>query len=112
MRPLSAEGSDFIARGNVIDLANGRHHRCDVPPLWSWRFTDTVVQPLISRIGANPESDCGFLRIPLGDNLFIDPEHGADRLHLPDRRAVIYFVIIVPSTKLQSDNRNWKENRA
>ena len=92
---------DFIARGNVIDLATAVIIGAAFTAVVT-AFTDNVVQPLISRIGANPESDHGFLRIPLGDNLFIDLNTVLTAfINFLIVAAVIYFIIIVPYKKLK-----------
>ena len=65
-------------------------------------FTDNVVQPLINRIGASPDRDYGILRIPLGDNIFIDLNAVLSAfINFLIVAAVIYFVIIVPYKKLK-----------
>jgi len=92
---------EFIARGNVIDLATavivGAAFTAVVTP-----FTDHVVQPLVSRIGATPNSDYGFLRIPLGDNIAIDFNAVISALiNFVIVAAVIYFIIVIPYKKLK-----------
>ena len=62
---------EFIARGNVIDLATAVIVGAAFTGLVT-AFTDHIVQPLVSRIGATPNSDYGFLRIPLGNDVAID----------------------------------------
>jgi len=65
-------------------------------------FTDHVVQPLVSRIGATPNSDYGFLRIPLGDNIAIDFNAVISALiNFVIVAAVIYFIIVIPYKKLK-----------
>ncbi len=92
---------DFIARGNVIDLATAVIIGAAFTAVVT-AFTDNVVQPLISRIGASPDSDHGFLRIPLGDNLFIDLNAVLSAfINFLIVAAVIYFIIIVPYKKLK-----------
>jgi len=92
---------DFIARGNVIDLATAVVIGAAFTALVS-AFTDNVVQPLISRIGATPDSDYGFLRIPLGDNIAIDLNAVVSAMiNFLIVAAVVYFVIVVPYKKLK-----------
>ena len=65
-------------------------------------FTDNVVQPLISRIGATPDSDYGFLRIPLGNDIAIDFNAVISAaINFLIVAAVVYFVIVVPYKKLK-----------
>ncbi len=65
-------------------------------------FTDNVVQPMVSRIGATPDSDYGFLRIPLGNNIAIDFNAVISAtINFLIVAAVVYFVIVVPYKKLK-----------
>jgi len=92
---------EFIARGNVIDLATAVIVGAAFTAVVT-AFTDHVVQPLISRIGATPDSDYGALRIPLGDDIFIDFNAVLSSLiNFIIVAAVLYFVIIVPYKKLK-----------
>lgn len=92
---------EFIARGNVIDLATAVIIGAAFTAVVT-AFTDNVIQPLISRIGVNPDSDHGFLKIPLGDDIFIDLNAVLSAfIYFLIVAAVIYFVIIVPFKKLK-----------
>ncbi|MFY1621546.1 large-conductance mechanosensitive channel protein MscL [Micromonospora sp. WMMD736] len=92
---------DFIARGNVIDLATAVIVGAAFTALVT-SFTDSVVQPLISRIGATPDSEYGFLRIPLGDEIYIDFNAVVSAaINFLIVAAVVYFVIVVPYKKLK-----------
>ena len=92
---------EFIARGNVIDLATAVIVGAAFTAVVT-AFTDHVVQPLVSRIGATPNSDYGFLRIPLGDNIAIDFNAVISALiNFVIVAAVIYFIIVIPYKKLK-----------
>lgn len=92
---------EFIARGNVIDLATAVIVGAAFTAVVT-AFTDHVVQPLISRIGATPDSDYGILRIPLGNDIFIDFNAVlAAGINFLIVAAVIYFVIVVPFKKIK-----------
>ena len=92
---------EFIARGNVIDLAIAVIIGAAFTGLVT-AFTDNVVQPLVSRIGATPESEYGFLRIPLGDDIAIDLNAVLSAaINFLIMAAVVYFVIVVPYRKLK-----------
>ncbi|WP_102143957.1 large-conductance mechanosensitive channel protein MscL [Mycobacterium hubeiense] len=92
---------EFIARGNVIDLATAVIIGAAFTALVT-AFTDHVVQPLISRIGATPESEYGFLRIPLGDNIYVDFNAVVSAaINFLIVAAVIYFVIVLPYKKFK-----------
>jgi large conductance mechanosensitive channel len=101
---------EFIARGNVIDLATAVIVGAAFTAVVT-AFTGQVVQPLISRIGATPDADYGVLRIPLGDDIFIDFNAVLSALiNFLIVAAVIYFVIIVPYKKLKElDSKVEKE---
>src|SRR5262249_34185873 len=93
---------EFIARGNVIDLATAVIIGAAFTAVVT-AFTDNVVQPLISRIGATPTSDHGFLKIPLGDNIFVDLNAVVTALiNFLIVSAVVYFVIVVPYKRLKA----------
>ncbi len=101
---------EFIARGNVIDLATAVIIGAAFTAVVT-AFTDHVVQPLISRIGATPDSDYGVLRIPLGNDIFIDLNAVLSSfINFLIVAAVIYFVIVVPYKKLKEmDSKVQKE---
>ena len=92
---------DFIARGNVIDLATAVIIGAAFTGLIT-AFTDNVVQPLVSRIGATPDSDYGFLRIPLGNDIAIDFNAVISAaINFVIIAAVVYFIIVLPYKKLK-----------
>ncbi|MBS1691090.1 MAG: large-conductance mechanosensitive channel protein MscL [Actinobacteria bacterium] len=101
---------EFIARGNVIDLATAVIIGAAFTGLVT-AFTDNVVQPLISRIGATPDSDYGFLRIPLGDNIYVDLNAVVTAaINFLIIAAVVYFVIVVPYKKLKELDKKVEES--
>jgi large conductance mechanosensitive channel len=101
---------EFIARGNVIDLATAVIIGAAFTGLVT-AFTDNVVQPLISRIGATPDSDYGFLRIPLGDEVYIDLNAVVTAsINFLIIAAVVYFVIVVPYKKLKELDKKVEES--
>ena len=92
---------EFIARGNVIDLATAVIIGAAFTGLVT-AFTTNVVTPLVSRIGATPDSDYGFLRIPLGNDIAIDLNAVVSAaINFLIIAAVVYFVIVVPYKKLK-----------
>jgi large conductance mechanosensitive channel len=100
---------EFIARGNVIDLATAVIVGAAFTAVVT-AFTEHVVQPLISRIGATPNSDYGFLRIPLGDNIAIDFNAVISALiNFLIVAAVIYFIIVIPYKKLKERDTKVEE---
>lgn len=92
---------EFITRGNIIDLATAVIIGTAFTALVT-AITNSVVQPLISRIGASPESEHGFLKIPLGDDIYIDLNTVVTAaINFLIIAAVVYFVIVLPYTKLK-----------
>jgi large conductance mechanosensitive channel len=92
---------EFIARGNVIDLATAVVIGTAFTGLVT-AFTENVVQPLIDRIGATPDQEYGFLKIPLGGDTFIDLNAVLTAgLNFLIVAAVVYFIIVVPFKKLK-----------
>ncbi|NVN52189.1 large-conductance mechanosensitive channel protein MscL [Mycolicibacterium hippocampi] len=92
---------DFISRGNVIDLAVAVVIGAAFTGLVT-AFTQSVIQPLIDRIGAGPDAEYGILRIPLGGDQFVDLNAVLSAgINFLIVAAVIYFVIVVPFKKLK-----------
>jgi large conductance mechanosensitive channel len=100
---------EFIARGNVIDLATAVVIGAAFTGLVT-SFTEHVVQPLIDRIGAAPDQEYGFLKIPLGGETFIDLNAVLTAaLNFLIVAAVVYFVIVVPFKKLKERDKKVAE---
>jgi len=92
---------DFIARGNVIDLATAVVIAAAFTGLVT-SFTDNVVQPLVDRVGAGGDREYGILKIPLGGDQFIDLNAVlSSAINFVIVAAVVYFVIIVPYKKIK-----------
>jgi hypothetical protein len=62
---------EFLARGNIVDLSVAVVIGTAFTALVT-KFTDSIIQPLINRIGAGGESDYGILRISIGGGQTID----------------------------------------
>jgi len=96
---------EFIARGNVIDLATAVVIGAAFTGLVT-AFTDSVVKPLVSRIGASPNSEYGFLKVPLGNDVYIDfNDVVSAALNFLIVAAVVYFVIVVPYRRLKREDK-------
>jgi large conductance mechanosensitive channel len=92
---------EFIARGNIIDLSVAVVIGTAFTGLVT-AFTQKVVQPLIDRIGASPDKEYGFLRIPLGGDQFVDLNAVLTAaINFVIVAAVVYFVIVLPYKKLR-----------
>jgi large conductance mechanosensitive channel len=96
---------DFISRGNVIDLAVAVVIGAAFTGLVT-AFTQSVIQPLIDRIGAGPDAEYGILRIPLGGDQFVDLNAVLSAgINFIIVAAVIYFVIVVPFKKIKERDK-------
>ena len=96
---------DFISRGNVIDLSVAVVIGTAFTALVT-AFTNNVVQPLIDRIGAAPDQEYGFLKIPLGGDTYIDFNAVLTAgLNFLIVAAVVYFIIVAPFKKLKERDK-------
>jgi len=59
---------EFLARGNIVDLAVAVVIGTAFTALVT-KFTDSVILPLINRIGAGGNSEYGILKIGIGGGL-------------------------------------------
>ncbi len=101
---------EFIARGNVIDLAVAVVIGAAFTAVVT-SFTTNVIEPLISRIGAGPDSDYGILRISLGGDQYIDLNAVLTSLiNFLLVAAVVYFLIVVPFKKLKERDTKVEED--
>ncbi|MCV7191906.1 large-conductance mechanosensitive channel protein MscL [Mycolicibacterium brumae] len=95
---------EFIARGNVIDLAVAVVVGAAFTQVVT-AFTEQVLEPLINRIGAGPDADYGVLRIALGGDQYIDLNVVLTAIiNFLLVAAVIYFLIVVPFKKLKKED--------
>lgn len=96
---------DFLARGNVVDLAVAVVIGAAFTGLVT-KFTDSIIQPLIDRIGAGKDASYGILKIDIGGGQTIDLNvllSAAINFLLV--AAVVYFLVVVPYNKLRSKEK-------
>ena len=92
---------EFLSRGNIVDLSVAVVIGTAFTALVT-KFTDSIIQPLINRIGAGGDSDYGILRINIGDGQTIDLNillSAAINFILV--AAVVYFLVVVPYNRLR-----------
>lgn len=92
---------DFIAKGNIVDLAVAVVIGTAFTGLVT-KFTDSIIQPLINRIGAGKDASYGILRIGIGGGQTIDLNvllSAAINFFLI--AAVVYFFVMLPYTKIR-----------
>lgn len=93
---------EFLARGNIVDLSVavviGAAFTAVVKS-----FTDGVVNPLVSSIGAGPDTKYGILeqKIPGTDQIIKLNDVLSASVNFVLVAAVVYFLIVLPYNKLR-----------
>ncbi|HZA09151.1 large-conductance mechanosensitive channel protein MscL [Mycobacterium sp.] len=92
---------DFLARGNIVDLSVAVVIGTAFTGLVT-RFTDSIIQPLINRVGAGGESHYGILRFGIGGGQTIDLNILLSAIiNFVLVAAVVYFVVVLPYNRLR-----------
>jgi large conductance mechanosensitive channel len=92
---------DFIARGNIVDLSVAVVIGTAFTGLVT-KFTDSIIQPLINRVGGGTDADYGFLRISIGGGQSIDLNVLLSAIiNFVLVAAVVYFLVVLPYKKLR-----------
>jgi large conductance mechanosensitive channel len=95
---------EFLARGNIVDLAVAVVIGTAFTGLVT-KFTDSIIQPLINRIGAGKDASYGILQISIGGGQTIDLNVLLSAfINFVLVAAVVYFLIVVPYNKLRSSD--------
>lgn len=92
---------EFLARGNIVDLSVAVVIGTAFTALVT-KFTDSIIQPLINRVGAGGDADYGILRIGIGGGQTIDLNvllSAAINFLLV--AAVVYFLVVTPYNRLR-----------
>jgi large conductance mechanosensitive channel len=92
---------EFLSRGNIVDLSVAVVIGTAFTAVVT-KFTDSIIQPLINRIGAGKDSDYGILRIGIGGGQSIDLNillSGVINFILV--AAVVYFLVMAPYERLR-----------
>jgi large conductance mechanosensitive channel len=93
---------EFLAQGNIVDLAVAVVIGAAFTTLVK-SFTDQVIQPLISSIGAGGDHAYGVLRIHLiGDNYMDLNAVLSAAINFVLVAAVVYFIIVLPYSKIRA----------
>ena len=102
-RAVTLKGfKEFLAQGNIVDLAVAVVIGAAFTTLVK-AFTDQVIQPLISSIGAGGDHSYGVLRIHLlGDNYMDLNAVLSATINFVLVAAVIYFVVVLPYSKFRA----------
>ena len=92
---------EFLSRGNIIDLSTAVVIGTAFTALVT-QVTDSVIKPLINRIGVNQKSDVGILRISIGGGQTIDLNNVLSAaINFVIIAAVVYFLVVLPYTTLR-----------
>jgi len=93
---------EFLARGNIVDLAVAVVIGTAFTALVT-KFTDSIIQPLINRIGAGKDSSYGILQIDIGGGQTIDLNVLLSAaINFVLVAAVVYFLVVLPYNKMRS----------
>jgi large conductance mechanosensitive channel len=92
---------EFLSRGNIVDLAVAVVIGTAFTALVT-KFTDSIIQPLINRIGAGGESRYGILKIGIGGGQTIDLNILSSAIiNFILIAAVVYFLVVLPYRTLR-----------
>ena len=92
---------EFLARGNIVDLSVAVVIGTAFTALVT-KFTESIIQPLIGRIGAGKDSDYGILKIGIGGNQTIDLNILLSAaINFVLVAAVVYFLVVLPYNRLR-----------
>jgi large conductance mechanosensitive channel len=92
---------EFLSRGNIIDLSVAVVIGTAFTALVT-KFTESVIQPLINRIGAGNQSNVGILRIGIGGGQAIDFNIVISAaINFILVATVVYFLVVLPYNTLR-----------
>ena len=92
---------EFLSRGNIVDLAVAVVIGTAFTALVT-KFTESIITPLINRVGVNQKSDVGILKISIGGGQTIDLNillSAAINFLLV--ALVVYFFVVLPYNTLR-----------
>jgi large conductance mechanosensitive channel len=92
---------EFLSRGNIVDLSVAVVIGTAFTALVT-KFTESIITPLINRIGVNQQSNVGILKIGIGGGQTIDLNivlSAAINFFLI--ATVVYFVVVLPYNTLR-----------
>ena len=93
---------DFLAKGNIVDLAVAVVIGTAFTGLVT-KFTDSIIQPLINRIGAGKDASYGLLKISIGGGQTIDLNILLSAfINFALVAGVVYFLVVVPYSKVRT----------
>ncbi|OBF49902.1 large-conductance mechanosensitive channel [Mycobacterium sp. 852002-53434_SCH5985345] len=92
---------EFLSRGNIVDLAVAVVIGTAFTALVT-KFTDSIIAPLINRIGVKQQSNVGALKISIGGGQTIDLNILLSAaINFVLIAAVVYFFVVLPYNTLR-----------
>ncbi|ORV48732.1 mechanosensitive ion channel protein MscL [Mycobacterium europaeum] len=92
---------EFLSRGNIVDLAVAVVIGTAFTALVT-KFTDSIISPLINRIGVKQQSNVGILKIGIGGGQTIDLNILLSAaINFVLIAAVVYFFVVLPYNTLR-----------
>ena len=92
---------EFLSRGNIVDLAVAVVIGTAFTGLVT-KFTDSIITPLIDRIGAGKGTSYGALQIDIGGGQTIDLNILLSAfINFVLVAAVVYFLVVLPYNKMR-----------
>ena len=92
---------EFLSRGNIVDLATAVVIGTAFTALVT-KFTDSIITPLINRIGVTPNSDVDVLKISIGGGQTIDLNVVISAaINFLLIAFVVYFLVVLPYNTLR-----------
>ena len=93
---------EFLSRGNIVDLAVAVVIGTAFTALVT-KFTDSIITPLINRIGVNQQSNVGALKISIGGGQTIDLNILLSAvINFFLIALVVYFFVVLPYNTLRN----------
>ena len=92
---------EFLSRGNIVDLSTAVVIGTAFTALVT-KFTDSIITPLINRIGVSPNSDVDVLKISIGGGQTIDLNIVISAaINFVLIAVVVYFLVVLPYNTLR-----------
>ena len=92
---------EFLSRGNIVDLAVAVVIGTAFTALVT-KFTDSIIAPLINRIGVKQQSNVGVLKISIGGGQTIDLNILLSAaINFVLIAVVVYFFVVLPYNTLR-----------
>jgi large conductance mechanosensitive channel len=92
---------EFLSRGNIVDLAVAVVIGTAFTALVT-KFTDSIIAPLINRVGVKEQSDVGILKISIGGGQTIDLNILLSAtINFVLVACVVYFFVVLPYNTLR-----------